>query len=73
MPSTPRSSPRQVSPGQDEEQPIDDVPEDLKREDADKGVGLEAKVIPTEVRVQILRHGVCAHIAGTGEIVDGRY
>ena len=73
MPSTPRSSPGHVSPGQDEEQPVDDVPEDLKREDTDKGVGLEAKVVPTEVRVQILRHGVCAHKAGTGKIVDGRY
>ena len=51
MPSTPKSSPGHVSPGQDEEQPVDDVPEDLKREDADKGVGLEAKVVPTEVRV----------------------
>ena len=70
MPTIPRRSPGHVSPGQDKEQPVDDVPEDLQRENTHKGVGLEAKLVTTEVGVivNVARHGVGAHKPSTSEI-----
>jgi len=58
------------SPGQDKEEPVDDVPQNLKGKRADKGVGLEAVVIATELRMvnQDFWHRVSAHVARTGEV-----